>query len=192
MPTNVVFLGAPGAGKGTQAKVFQERYGYRQLSTGEILRDHCRRGTALGRAADGYMQRGELVPDDLIVQMVRRELPPANEGIIFDGFPRTTEQARALDDMLAKRGYGLPVAIYFSVDEREAEERMLKRSRADDDPEVIRRRFQVFEAQRDAVERYYKEPSHRFHVIDASKPVEAVTKEIEDLLALRPSPSVTP
>jgi adenylate kinase len=192
MATNLIFLGAPGAGKGTQARIFQERYGYHQLSTGEILREHCKQGTALGMAAETYMQRGELVPDDLIIKMVEEELPPKNEGVIFDGFPRTIAQARALDKLLARRHDGPPVVIYFHIDLGEAERRMTGRSRADDCPEVIKRRLQIFQAQRDVIASYYQGASNRFHQIDASEPVDDVTNEIVRIAKLHPSPQVTP
>lgn len=192
MATNLIFLGAPGAGKGTQARIFQERYGYHQLSTGEILREHCKQGTSLGMAAETYMQRGELVPDDLMIKMVEEELPPKNEGVIFDGFPRTIAQARALDKLLARRHDGPPVVIYFHIDLGEAERRMTGRSRADDNPEVIKRRLQIFQAQRDVIASYYQGVSNRFHQIDASEPVDVVTNEIVRIANLHPSPQVTP
>jgi adenylate kinase len=112
---NLIFLGPPGAGKGTQAKVLEERFGYRQLSTGDILRANVREGTQLGVEAQGYMDSGELVPDDLIIRMVERELASRPGDVIFDGFPRTVPQAEALDALLARTDRGA-VAIAFDVD----------------------------------------------------------------------------
>ena len=112
---NLIFLGPPGAGKGTQAKVLEERFGYRQLSTGDILRANVREGTALGIEAKGYMESGGLVPDDLIIRMVERELGSHPGEVIFDGFPRTVPQAEALDALLARTNRGA-VAIAFDVD----------------------------------------------------------------------------
>jgi len=112
---NLIFLGPPGAGKGTQAKALEERFGYRQLSTGDILRANVREGTALGVEAQGYMDSGGLVPDDLIIRMVERELASRPGEVIFDGFPRTVPQAQALDELLARTNRGA-VAIAFDVD----------------------------------------------------------------------------
>jgi adenylate kinase len=112
---NLIFLGPPGAGKGTQAKALEERFGYRQLSTGDILRANVREGTQLGVEAQGYMDSGELVPDDLIIRMVERELASRPGDVIFDGFPRTVPQAEALDALLARTNRGA-VAIAFDVD----------------------------------------------------------------------------
>jgi adenylate kinase len=112
---NLIFLGPPGAGKGTQAKVLEERFGYRQLSTGDILRANVRGGTPLGVEAQGYMDSGGLVPDDLIIRMVERELASQPGDVIFDGFPRTVPQAKALDELLARTNRAA-VAIAFDVD----------------------------------------------------------------------------
>src|SRR5215469_9711568 len=107
MSKDVVLLGGPGAGKGTQARILVKRFGYRQISTGDLLREHRNRGTELGKAAEGYMKRGELVPDDLIISMVEGELKE-DAAVLFDGFPRTSAQAQALDALLQARGRGLP------------------------------------------------------------------------------------
>lgn len=112
---NLIFLGPPGAGKGTQAKVLEERFGYRQLSTGDMLRAHRRDGTALGAEAQGYMDRGELVPDDLIIRMVESDLETNPAEVILDGFPRTVPQAKALEALLARLGRRA-VAVSFDVD----------------------------------------------------------------------------
>jgi adenylate kinase len=112
---NLIFLGPPGAGKGTQAKVLEEQFGYRQISTGDILRANRREGTPLGVEAQGFMDRGELVPDDLIIRMVERELGSNPAEVILDGFPRTVPQAEALDALLARLGRKA-TAIAFDVD----------------------------------------------------------------------------
>ena len=123
---NLIFLGPPGAGKGTQAKVLEERFGYRQISTGDILRANRREGTPLGIEAQGYMDRGELVPDDLIIRMVARELEADPSEVILDGFPRTVPQAKALDELLARLGRRA-VAISFEVDPDVLTERLTGR-----------------------------------------------------------------
>jgi adenylate kinase len=117
----VIFLGAPGAGKGTQAKRMVERYGIPQISTGDLLREHVKMGTPLGREAKTIMERGELVPDQLVCDMVGLRLRESDcdRGFVLDGFPRTVEQAKWLDDVLAHRSFGghslPPVVIDFEV-----------------------------------------------------------------------------
>jgi adenylate kinase len=111
----LVFLGPPGAGKGTQAKMLEDAYGYRQISTGDILRRHRAEKTALGTEAQSYMDAGKLVPDDLIIRMMEGELATAEDAIV-DGFPRTIPQAEAFAAMLARKGLPDPVAVIFDVD----------------------------------------------------------------------------
>lgn len=115
--TATLLIGAPGAGKGTQARFVREALGIPHVSTGDLLREHRRRGTQLGRAARAYMDRGDLVPDDLVVKMVieRMEAPDAANGVLLDGFPRTQAQADALDAELSSRGGGVLVALYLDV-----------------------------------------------------------------------------
>jgi adenylate kinase len=112
-----LLIGAPGAGKGTQARYVREALGIPHVATGDLLREHRRRGTALGRTARAYMDRGDLVPDDLVVQMVvdRLEQPDAANGALLDGFPRTQAQADALDKKLACRGGGVLAALFLDV-----------------------------------------------------------------------------
>jgi adenylate kinase len=114
---NVLFLGAPGAGKGTQAQAVEDSFGLIHLATGDLLRDAVRRGTDLGKQAKGYMDRGELVPDPLIIALVMDRLsrPDAAKGALFDGFPRNLRQAEALDEALARKGERLDVALYLKV-----------------------------------------------------------------------------
>lgn len=113
----IIMLGAPGAGKGTQSEVLQERLGMIHVSSGELLRDHRTRDTDLGRTAQEYMSMGELVPDDLIIDMIvdRLAAPDAEKGVLFDGFPRTTAQAVALDEALEARGKRVNAALYIKV-----------------------------------------------------------------------------
>src|SRR5579871_1984911 len=114
----VIFLGPPGAGKGTQAKRVAKRYGVPHLSTGDMLRDAIARGTEVGREAKPVMERGELVPDALVTQMVndRISLDDCARGCVFDGFPRTVPQAMQLDDMLDAKGLGAPVVIELRIE----------------------------------------------------------------------------
>lgn len=112
----LIFLGPPGAGKGTQARIVEERFHAPQVSTGDILREHRKRGTDLGKAAEQYMHSGELVPDDLIVKMIEGELESRGGSFIMDGFPRTVAQAHAFDDMLARKGWDLDAVVLFDAD----------------------------------------------------------------------------
>jgi adenylate kinase len=112
----VIFLGPPGAGKGTQARILHERFGLAQISTGDILRRNYVERTPLGVEAEEYMHRGDLVPDALVIAMIEAELKGLPEGFVMDGFPRTVAQAQALDAMLRRRGWKLGAAILFSAD----------------------------------------------------------------------------
>jgi adenylate kinase len=112
----VVFLGPPGAGKGTQARILHERFGLESISTGDILRRHLALGTPLGKQAESYMRRGQLVPDRLVIDMIEHELERATDGFVMDGFPRTVAQAEALDGLLARRSTPLEAAVSFSAD----------------------------------------------------------------------------
>jgi adenylate kinase len=114
---NIVFLGPPGAGKGTQAKILIERYGIPQISTGDMLREHRAKGTELGKKAQEYMDKGQLVPDEIILGMVKERLsqPDCQKGFILDGFPRTVAQAEALDKLLSEMGKKLDFALALIV-----------------------------------------------------------------------------
>jgi adenylate kinase len=114
----VIFLGPPGAGKGTQAKGVAQLYGVPHLSTGDMFREHVSRGTELGRRAKPIMERGELVPDDIVLGMVEERIsrPDCAKGFVFDGFPRTLPQAQALDEILKRRQFGRPLVIHLVVD----------------------------------------------------------------------------
>ncbi len=204
MPQDVVLLGGPGAGKGTQAQILQKRLGYRQVSTGDLLRTHRENGTELGKSAEGYMQRGDLVPDELMINMVEGELREG-EAVLFDGFPRTVPQAQALDVLLDSSGRGLPTAVYFEIPRALLEERLLGRwtnprsgrvyhekfnppkvagicdedggplvQREDDTPATIKKRLDVFETQTMPLVEYYRS-RRRLTRIDATQPVETVT-----------------
>lgn len=154
----VIFLGPPGAGKGTQAARLSEELGFKKLSTGDILRDHVARRTPLGERVRPIMERGDLVPDDLILALIREELA---ERVILDGFPRTLPQAEALDELLQQTGMRLLGVVLVEVPEEELTKRMLKRAelegRADDNEETIRRRLEVYREKTEPLVRYYEE-----------------------------------
>lgn len=160
---NLVLFGAPGSGKGTQSAKIIDQYGLYHISTGEVLRDHIARGTELGKTADAYISKGQLIPDDLMIQILENVLDndaSDKKGVVFDGFPRTIPQAEALNDMLAKRGTNLHAVIGLEVPEEELVERMLNRGRmtgrADDNPETIKNRLNVYHNQTQPLQEYYK------------------------------------
>ena len=126
MPTYILLMGGPGAGKGTQAQVLREKLGLPQVASGDLFRDNLKRQTPLGRLAQQYMDRGELVPDDVTVSMIRErlKLPDAEGGAVLDGFPRTGPQAQALDGLLAEFGGRVNVALYLKVAENVLLERL--------------------------------------------------------------------
>jgi adenylate kinase len=153
----IVFIGPPGAGKGTQAQRLVESYHMAHLSTGDMLRAARDAQTELGRKADQYMSAGQLVPDDLIVDLIRQRLQQddCQGGYLLDGFPRTIAQAEALDAMLAREGTPLDVVLELQVAEEELFQRLAGRGRADDKPEVIRQRLVAYRRQTEPLLEYY-------------------------------------
>ncbi len=158
---DLVFMGPPGVGKGTQAKRLTDRNGWVQLSTGELFRDHLKRQTPLGQMAQRFMDRGDYVPDDVTIDMVREFLAelPAGTRVMFDGFPRTVAQAVALDELLADRTRSIGRVLLLDAPRDELVRRILARSRAegraDDTPDVITRRFEVYADQTKPVVDHY-------------------------------------
>ena len=152
---NIVIFGAPGSGKGTQSERLIKEYGLYHISTGEVLRDHIARGTELGRIADTYISKGQLIPDELMLQVLANVLDENPDktagGVIFDGFPRTIPQAEALSGLLKERGTRLHAVVGLEVPENELVDRMIKRGkdtgRADDNPDTIRERLKVYHRQ---------------------------------------------
>lgn len=160
MAEAVIFLGPPGAGKGTQAKRLAAEMGFKQLSTGEILRSHISRGTELGQKVKPILDKGDLVPDDLILALVREEIAAMpNPKIIFDGFPRTTAQAEALDKLLSELKIRLLGVLLVTAPEEELVKRLLNRaqqeSRSDDNEATIRNRLEVYKTQTQPLVDYY-------------------------------------
>jgi adenylate kinase len=161
----VLFLGPPGSGKGTQARVLADRLGVPAISTGEMLRAAVKEGTPLGAKAKAVMEAGELVPDDLMIGLIRERLsqPDARDGFILDGFPRTVDQAKALERLLAEtgNGQGLRSVINLAVPEPVLVDRLHGRSaqedRSDDRPDTILERLRVYHAKTEPVIGFYRE-----------------------------------
>lgn len=143
----LLFIGPPGAGKGTQAARVADRLGIPHVSTGEMFRHHVGQGTALGRQVKAIMEAGDYVPDSITVAMLEERISEddARDGFILDGFPRTLPQVSALDALIGEQG--LDRVVLFEVDEDELAQRMLARGRADDTEETIRNRFAIYHEQ---------------------------------------------
>jgi adenylate kinase len=160
---NLVLFGPPGAGKGTQSQKLIEKYGLIHLSTGDLLRSEIAQGTELGMEAKKLMDHGMLVPDEVVIGMISHKLDANKDarGFIFDGFPRTVAQARALDDLLKSKNVDISSMIALQVDDQELEHRLLLRGRdsgrADDaNPEVIRKRIKEYNDKTAPVAEFYK------------------------------------
>jgi adenylate kinase len=153
----LVLLGPPGAGKGTQAIKLSEKLGIPQISTGDLFRKNISEGTPLGVEAKRYLDAGDLVPSELTNKLVedRIEQPDAADGFILDGYPRSVEQARALDEMLKNHDTKLDAVLEFAVSEGELFERLKSRGRADDTEEVIHNRMQVYRDETEPLLEYY-------------------------------------
>ncbi|HID53478.1 MAG TPA: adenylate kinase [Anaerolineae bacterium] len=183
MATYVVLMGAPGAGKGTQAKLLQEAVGLPQVSTGDLFRANLKNQTELGKLAQTYMDKGELVPDHVTVAMVKDRLsqPDCTQGAILDGFPRTTAQAGALDQLLADIGGEISIVPYIKVDEEVLVQRLINRGkiegRADDNEETIRTRMQVYQEETAPLLAYYRNRGLLVE-INGEQAVEAVQQDL--------------
>ena len=207
---NIVLLGAPGSGKGTQAQKLVAEFGFAHISTGDLLRAAIKEGTKLGKKAKGYMDAGQLVPDDLVVDLVkeRLEADDAQRGFILDGFPRNTAQAVTLDSELAAMGRTLDAALLIDVKSEVIVERLSSRrtcracgytapagvdtcprcggemyQRDDDKPETIQHRLDVYETQTSPLVEYYRGHSI-LKEVDGDRPVDEVYADVKERLAL--------
>ena len=190
---NLVLFGPPGAGKGTQAKILTEKRGLPQLSTGDMLRAAIAAGTELGKKCKAIMDRGDLVPDEVVIGIIseRYDQPDCRGGAIFDGFPRTIAQAEALDRMLAKRGLKIDMVIEIKVDDealiRRSENRVKEmlaagqKPREDDTPETLKNRLGVYYKNTAPLIAYYRNQG-KLKTVDGMAPIPRVAAQIAALL----------
>ena len=207
MAKTLIFLGAPGAGKGTQAQKLSEDKGFIQVSTGDILRANVKEGTELGKEAKKYMEAGKLVPDELIIAMIEEKLEELKDkDIILDGFPRTVKQAEALEELLNKVGRNLDVVILFDISDKEVIRRITGRridpktgkvyhiefnpppedieviQRDDDKEEVVKKRLEVYHSQTAPLIDFY-EKKGKLVKIDASKSPDEVYQDLLKIIS---------
>ncbi len=181
---NIVIFGAPGSGKGTQSELLIEKYGLNHISTGDVLRKEIAAQTALGKIADSHISKGQLVPDYLIIDMLANVLDTQKEreGVIFDGFPRTLKQGKALNKILEERDSELSVVINLSVEEEELMERLLKRGqtsgRSDDNQETIAARLKVYHEQTAPLIDFYKKEGKLVNIAGGKRSIDEIFGDI--------------
>jgi len=184
---NLIFMGPPGAGKGTQSKIVYTRLGIIQISTGDILREAISNETDLGKKASEYMNRGDLVPDEVVVGIIEQRIQEddCKNGFVLDGFPRTVGQAEALDKILEKLEKSIDNVIYIDVEDEELIKRLLSRAeienRADDNLESIKNRLKVFKEKTSPLLEYYKNKGS-MHSISGMGSMEDIADRIKENL----------
>jgi adenylate kinase len=184
---NVIIFGAPGSGKGTQSELIISKYGLHHISTGDILRQEIKNQTELGAIADGYIKKGQLIPDELIIKMLAEVLDanPEAKGYIFDGFPRTIAQGEALDQLLREKNTSIVAVLNLVVDEKELLTRLVKRGeesgRTDDNLAVIQNRLEVYRNQTEPLKDFYKKKGKLFN-IKGKNSIEDVFEQIVETL----------
>ena len=185
---NIVIFGAPGSGKGTQSDKLIEKYGFKHISTGDVLRDQIKRGTDLGKTAKGYIDEGKLIPDELMVGIladVYDSFGKDHKGVIFDGFPRTIPQAGALKAMLAERGHKVAAMIELHVPDEELVTRLVLRGkvsgRSDDNEETIKMRLNVYHTQTQPLCDWYKKEG-LFHGVDGLGEIDRIFGDVCDII----------
>lgn len=184
MKHNFVIFGAPGSGKGTQSKKITDKYGLFHISTGDLLRDHIKRGSELGKVADSYISKGQLIPDALMIDILRnhiKEHPEAKNGIIFDGFPRTIPQAQELNRLMKELDSEIHAVLGLEVDENELITRLIKRGeesgRTDDNLETIKNRLDVYHNSTQPLKEFYSHTGH-YRKIEGSGSIDDIFNNI--------------
>lgn len=180
---NIVIFGAPGSGKGTQSELLIQKYGFKHISTGDVLRAEIKAGTPLGHTANDFISKGQLIPDSLMIQILAStydSLCPC-EGLIFDGFPRTIPQAEALKEMLAERNTTVSAMLELDVADEELMTRLMERGktsgRADDNAETIAARLKVYHTQTQPLSDWYEKEGLR-HVVCGSGSLEEINTSL--------------
>jgi adenylate kinase len=185
---NLILLGAPGAGKGTQAETLRDDLGLCHLATGDLLRQHRAEETDLGKRAAAFMDGGGLVPDELVVTMLLDALPAdvqnGRRGFLLDGFPRTLAQADMLDGALRRAGLELTAVVLLAVDDEVIVERLSGRGRSDDAPETVRRRLETFHEATEPLVHHYEQRG-LLRRVDGMRDPEHVGAAIREMLAVR-------
>ena len=182
MKKHLLFLGAPGAGKGTQAEIICKTYSYLHLSTGELLRKEIEMNTILGNEVKDIINRGELVSDDLVLEIVRQNLDKHNNGWILDGYPRNLSQANSLNDVLTEINQPLEIVFYLDIPEEVLINRLLLRGRKDDTEETIRTRVDIYKKTTEPLIQYFEELS-LLEYIDADRDLKSISSDINQKMA---------
>ena len=182
--TRLIFLGPPGAGKGTQAKLLADLLEIPHISTGDILRSAIAQATPLGQKAKSYMEKGELVPDELLLDLVcdRLKQPDAHKGWILDGFPRNVSQAAFLEKLLPELNQTFDYAVNLDVPDEVLISRLLGRGRHDDNEQTVRRRLEVYRLETEPLIGFYRERSS-LKIINGDRSVEEVTQSLQQVVA---------
>ncbi len=174
----LLLIGAPGAGKGTQADLLAARFGIAHISSGDLLRQHVRDQTSLGQTVKSYVDNGDLVPDSVVMDMLRKPVLAAATGYVLDGFPRTVEQAKAAYPVVRALGVEVQAAIHLEVPRAELVRRLLARGRgSDDSEEVVEHRLQVYLERTVPLLEYYAGREWMF-IVDGARPADAVHEDI--------------
>jgi adenylate kinase len=190
---NIVLIGPPGAGKGTQAKILSQKYGYTHISTGDLIREEQNKNTSIGQLATKLIDNGNFLPDDIVIQLVKQKIIDTTNtnGFIFDGFPRTVDQAKTLDFFLNSRRSQINHVLFFELSDDVVKnriiERALKEHRKDDDLTVLETRIHNYKTKTEPIKNYYKESKmfigeKKLHTINGDASLDFVTKEIEAII----------
>ena len=182
MKKHLLFLGAPGAGKGTQAELLSQTYSYLHLSTGELLRKEIEMNTTLGIQVKDIINSGELVSDELVLKIVRHNLVKDNSGWILDGYPRNLSQANSLNEVLNEINQPLELVFYLDIPEEVLIKRLLLRGRKDDTEETIRRRVDIYKKTTEPLIKYFKDLS-LLEYIDADRDLKTISSDIKQKMA---------
>lgn len=185
---NIVLFGKPGAGKGTQAEFLKGKYNLIHISTGDVFRYNLKNNTELGKLAQSYMDKGDLVPDEVTIKMLQDEVEknPDTNGFLFDGFPRTIAQADALDAFLATKGWDVTATVALEADDNILVERLLERGKTsgridDQDEEKIRNRYQEYNEKTAPLMEYYDKQG-KFYAVNGIGPIAEVTERLSTVI----------